>query len=213
MVTLTKIYTRTGDGGKTRLVGTQQIPKDSLRIDSYGTVDELNAILGLCREELLHPVDGKVLPDEDKARFLEWFQHTQQCLFNLGSDLATLIDDRFPGQPLIREEDVKALEAFIDRENADLGILRSFVLPGGTRLNALLHQARTVCRRAERVTMSLSRQSLIREEGMTKEAWAEADGRINPQAIPYLNRLSDALFVLSRRVVKLVGAEEVLWTW
>lgn len=194
MVTLSKIYTRTGDHGTTRLVGGQEVDKDHLRIDAYGTVDELNAVMGLARMELLHPTDGTTLPTTDRARLDGWLVEVQQDLFDLGSDLATLIADRWPGQPLIAQADIDALEAFIDRENADLGVLKSFVLPGGTRLNALLHLARTVCRRAERRAVSL----------------AHADA-IGPEVIPYLNRLSDALFVLSRKVSQLAGVPEVLW--
>lgn len=194
MVTLSKIYTKTGDRGTTRLVGGQEVSKDDLRIEAYGTVDELNAIMGLCRSELLAPSDGHPLPAEDVPALDAWFLDVQQDLFDLGSDLATLLEDRWEGQPLIEEGDVKALETFIDHHNAGLGVLKSFVLPGGTRLNALLHHARTVCRRAERRTISLSR--------------ADAVGA---SVIPYLNRLSDALFVLSRRVSQLAGQPEVLW--
>jgi len=194
MVTLSKIYTRTGDGGTTRLVGGQEVAKDSLRIEAYGTVDELNAILGLVRMELTHPSDGTTIPDADRARLDAWLLDVQQDLFDLGSDLATLLPDRWPGQPLVVSDDVTALEAFIDRENADLGVLRSFVLPGGTRLNAHLHVARTVCRRAERRAIALG----------------HVEG-IGSEVVTYLNRLSDALFVLSRKVSQLAGAAEVLW--
>jgi len=194
MVTLSKIYTKTGDRGTTRLVGGQEVAKDDLRIESYGTVDELNAVMGLCRSELLCPSDGHGLPQDAAQELDAWFLDVQQDLFDLGSDLATLIADRWPGQPLIAESDVTALEAFIDAHNAHLGILKSFVLPGGTRLNALLHLARTVCRRAERRAISLG----------------HADS-IGDFVVPYLNRLSDALFVLSRRVSQLAGQPEVLW--
>ena len=194
MVTLSRIYTKTGDGGTTRLVGGQEVAKDDLRIEAYGTVDELNAVMGLARSEMLHPSDGHALPAEAVAELDAWFLAVQQNLFDLGSDLATLLADRWEGQPLIEGSDVEALERFIDAHNAHLGVLKSFVLPGGTRLNALLHLARTVCRRAERRTIALS----------------HADG-IGAQVVPYLNRLSDALFVLSRRVSQLAGAPEVLW--
>lgn len=194
MVTLSKIYTRTGDGGTTRLVGGQEVGKDSLRIESYGTVDELNAIVGLCRMELLAPSDGSSIVDSERERLSEWFFELQQALFDLGSDLATIIEDRWPGQPLVEQSDIDKLEAFMDAENTHLGILKSFVLPGGTRLNAHLHQARTVCRRAERVVIRLSHEEAI-----------------GPLVVPYLNRLSDALFVLSRRVSQLAGVPEVLW--
>lgn len=194
MVTLNRIYTKTGDRGTTRLVGGQEVQKDDLRIEAYGTVDELNAVMGLARAELLHPSDGHALPAEAVVELDGWFLAVQQDLFDLGSDLATLQADRWPGMPLIEAADVEALEAFIDAHNAHLGVLKSFVLPGGTRLNALLHLARTVCRRAERRAITLS----------------HAD-RIGDQVVPWLNRLSDALFVLSRRVSQLAGAPEVLW--
>lgn len=194
MVTLSRIYTRTGDGGTTRLVGGQEVPKDSLRIESYGTVDELNAIIGLCRMELEHPSDGTAIAVAERERLSAWFYDLQQALFDLGSDLATLVEDRWPGQPLVEQGDIDALEAFIDAENEHLGVLKSFVLPGGTRLNALVHQARTVCRRAERVAIALSHHEKVGE-----------------LVVPYLNRLSDALFVLSRRVSHLAGVPEVLW--
>lgn len=194
MVTLSRIYTRTGDNGTTRLVGGQEVDKDSLRIEAYGTVDELNAVLGVARMELTHPSDGTTIAEADRARLDAWLLDVQQELFDLGSDLATLLPDRWVGQPLVVADDVTALEAFIDRENADLGTLKSFVLPGGTRLNAHLHVARTVCRRAERRAIALGHQEAIGSE-----------------VVPYLNRLSDALFVLSRRVSQLAGIPEVLW--
>jgi len=194
MVTLNKIYTRTGDGGTTHLVGGQEVDKDALRIEAYGTVDELNALIGLARMELLHPTDGTSIAEPDRARLDAWLLDLQQALFDLGSDLATLIADRWPSQPLIEAADTTALEAFVDVENADLGALRSFVLPGGTRLNAHLHVARTVCRRAERRVIALGRKEPV-----------------GAQVVPYLNRLSDALFVLSRKVSQLAGAPEVLW--
>jgi len=194
MVTLSKIYTRTGDDGTTRLVGGQEVGKDDQRIEAYGTVDELNAVIGLARMEVLSPSDGTTLPAAEAAELDAWLGALQQALFDLGSDLATRLEDRWPGQPLVKAADIDALEALIDRDNAHLSVLRSFVLPGGTRLNALLHLARTVCRRAERQVVTLSRVEPIGE-----------------LAIPWLNRLSDALFVVSRRASQLAGRPEVLW--
>ena len=194
MVTLSKIYTRTGDTGTTRLVGGQEVAKDALRIEAYGTVDELNAVIGLCRMELLAPTDGTSIAPDERSRLDAWFLDLQQKLFDLGSDLATLLTDRWPGQPLITADDITAIERFIDAENDHLGILKSFVLPGGTRLNAQLHQARTVCRRAERRVVSLAHVESVGDE-----------------VIPWLNRLSDCLFVLSRRVSQLAAVPEVLW--
>ncbi|MCB9729093.1 MAG: cob(I)yrinic acid a,c-diamide adenosyltransferase [Deltaproteobacteria bacterium] len=194
MVRLTKIYTRTGDGGDTRLVGGQQVPKDSLRIEAYGTVDELNTVLGLVRAALAER--ETTLGAEDREPLLRWIHGVQQCLFNLGSDLATLVEDRWEGQPLIQPEDITALEETIDRWNASLEPLKSFVLPGGSLAVAHLHQARTVCRRAERRVLTL--------------AHAEPVGEL---VVPYLNRLSDALFVASRWVALRAGEAEVLWEY
>lgn len=191
MVTLSKIYTRTGDGGTTRLVGGQEVPKDSLRIEAYGTVDELNAVMGMARAELAAEAD---IAEGARAALDAWMHDVQQRLFDLGSDLATRIEDRWEGQPLVSAEHVEALEAFIDEQNAGLGVLKSFVLPGGSRINAHLHLARTVCRRAERRALTLGGHEPIGE-----------------QVVPWLNRLSDALFVLSRRVSHLAGHAEVLW--
>lgn len=192
MVRLTKIYTRTGDGGKTRLVGGQQVAKNALRIEAYGTVDELNATMGMVRVAL--EAGGHGLDDADRDATLKWVGNVQQHLFNLGSDLATLTDDRWEGMPLIEAADIVSLEKYIDRLNAHLEPLKSFVLPGGGEVSARLHLARTVCRRAERRAISLA---------------DEED--VNADALVYLNRLSDALFVLSRWVAKRGGKDEVLW--
>ncbi len=194
MVRLTKIYTRTGDGGETRLVGGQKVPKDSLRIEAYGTVDELNTTLGLVRAALFVPESS--LGTEDRDALLRWIHRVQQCLFNLGSDLATTMEDRWPGQPLITAADITALEETIDQWNESLEPLKSFVLPGGSLAVAHLHQARTVCRRAERRVLTLARSEVVGE-----------------LVVPYLNRLSDALFVASRWVGLRSGEDEVLWEY
>jgi len=191
MVRLTKIYTRTGDGGQTRLVGGQQVPKASERIEAYGTVDELNAILGLVRTAV---ETSETLSADDKSVLERWIHDVQQNLFNLGSDLATRLEDRWENQPIVVQADIDALEADIDRWNEDLEALKSFVLPGGGWINSHLHHARTVCRRAERRTLTL----------------ADAEP-IGEHCVPYLNRLSDALFVLSRWVAKRSGEREILW--
>ena len=191
MVRLTKIYTRTGDGGRTRLVGGQQVDKTDGRIEAYGTVDELNAVFGGIRAEL---AAEPRIPADAAARLDRFLLKTQQTLFNLGSDLATRLEDRWEGQPLVQASDVTDLERLIDAENSSLEDLKSFVLPGGSRLNAALHLGRTVCRRAERRVLSLAAQEPIGD-----------------QVVPYLNRLSDALFVLSRRASQLAGVGEVLW--
>ncbi len=189
-IALNRIYTRTGDAGNTHLVGGQRVSKDDLRIDCYGTVDELNAFVGLARtrlEELSH----RAQPLAELASILKRVQHE---LFNLGSILATLPDDVHPKQPRITAAEVDQLEREIDRANADLKPLRSFVLPGGTRIDAELHVCRTVCRRAERLLVALGK-----EQDVPKEA------------LQYLNRLSDAFFVWSRWVNHVLGASETLW--
>ena len=191
MVRLTKIYTRTGDGGSTRLVGGQEIPKDAARIEAYGTVDELNAIVGLVRVAVRR---CEPLTEDEAKRLDAWLHDVQQQLFNLGSDLATQIEDRWEGQPLIHQRDVQSLEESIDAWNAHLSPLKSFVLPGGGEVSSLLHHARVVCRRAERRSISLARIETIGDT-----------------VVPYLNRLSDAFFVLSRHVARVANEPEILW--
>lgn len=189
-VALNRIYTRQGDSGETSLAGGQRVPKDALRIEAYGTVDELSAFIGLARvscEELSAATPRLT----ELSRILKRVQHE---LFNLGSLLATLPADLHPKQARITPTDSEQLEREIDVMNEDLAPLRSFVLPGGTRLNAELHAARTICRRAERLLVSASREEDIPTE-----------------AIRYLNRLSDALFVWSRWVNHVMGAPEILW--
>lgn len=188
---LNRIYTRLGDEGQTSLAGGQRISKDDLRIESYGIVDELNAFVGIARVTLeeLREVQPRL---ESLGSILRRVQHE---LFNLGSILATLPGDVHPKQPRITAAEVSLLEAEIDRMNAELPALRSFVLPGGTRLNAELHVCRTVCRRAERVLVALGRRE-----------------QLPPDALQYLNRLSDGLFVASRWVNHVLGAGEVLWS-
>jgi cob(I)alamin adenosyltransferase len=187
---LNRIYTKRGDAGETGLAGSQRVPKDSLRIDAYGTVDELNAFVGLagvaCREQL-----GS---DPQVGLLVEIIRRVQHELFNLGSILATLPQDVHPKQARITPAEVAQLEREIDAMNEDLPPLRSFVLPGGTRLNADLHVARTVCRRAERLLVALSREEPV-----------------PPETIQYLNRLSDAMFVWSRWINHVLHVPEVLW--
>ena len=187
---LNRIYTKTGDKGETSLVGGQRLPKDALRIEAYGTVDELNAFVGaacLTADELA-PSYQDIL---QMALILKRVQHE---LFNLGSILATKPEDVHPKQPRITEAEIELLESEIDQMNADLPALRSFVLPGGCRLNVELHVCRTVCRRAERICVALARQE-----------------EIPPEVIRYLNRLSDAFFVWSRWVSQRLDVPEVLW--
>ena len=184
---LNRIYTRRGDQGQTSLVGGQRAPKNALRIECYGTVDELNSFIGLAGVTAAgSPATSRL------AAILRRVQHE---LFNLGSILATLPEDVGPQQPRVTSEEVAQLEREIDNANAELPPLRSFVLPGGSRLCAELHVCRTVCRRAERLVVALAQSEVVPEE-----------------AIQYLNRLSDALFVWSRWVNHVLGAQEVLWS-
>ncbi|MGA8398416.1 MAG: cob(I)yrinic acid a,c-diamide adenosyltransferase [Stellaceae bacterium] len=181
MVKLTRIYTRGGDKGKTSLGDGTRVPKQSLRVEAYGTVDEANAAIGLAR---LHTTG-----DEDAM-----LARIQNDLFDLGADLCTPEGgSRGAGALRIVAAQVKRLETEIDRLNAELAPLNSFVLPGGSSASAYLHVARTVTRRAERLACAL--------------AVAEP---VNPEAIKYLNRLSDHLFVLGRRLND-NGAQDVLW--
>lgn len=190
MVRLTRIYTRGGDDGTTALVGGRRVDKDHARIESYGTVDELNATLGLVRERAEATLAAGPVRDHALA-LLEQLQHQ---LFDLGSGLATPTEDRWPGQPVIGADEVRWLEEQIDAMNAELEPLRSFVLPGGGPVGAMLHLARTVCRRAERVTLTLTRLEQLPAEELR-----------------YLNRLSDLLFVFGRWVALKTGEPEPLW--
>jgi cob(I)alamin adenosyltransferase len=183
---INRVYTRQGDGGETSLAGGQRVQKDSLRIAAYGTVDELNSFVGLARQTAVD--DGAV------ATLDGILLRVQHELFNLGSILATLPEDVHPRQARITGAEIAQLEAEMDRMNEGLPALRSFVLPGGSRLNAELHICRTVCRRAERTVTALAREEQVPAE-----------------AVQYLNRLSDAFFVWSRWASHLSGAAETLW--
>jgi len=189
-ISITRVYTRTGDKGTTALVGGKRVPKDSPRIAAYGTIDELNAVLGLARV-----FNEERLAEGEKQRWLdEVFRRLQNQLFDLGSELATPEDAVYEGMFRIGDAEVKELEALMDRCQKDLEPLRSFILPGGGRISGFLHQCRTVCRRAEREILALSRAEPIGEE-----------------VLPYVNRLSDLFFVLSRWVGKHLGETEYLW--
>jgi cob(I)alamin adenosyltransferase len=189
MVRLTKIYTRAGDKGQTRLVGGQKVAKDSPRIECYGTVDELSACIGLARTAL----EQRDAP-AGATELAAILRRVQNELFNLGSELATLPGDLHPQQPVVAARHVQALEREIDAWNEHLPDLRSFILPGGGLVAAYLHLARTVCRRAERLAVRLAGHEPLGE-----------------QVVPYLNRLSDALFVMSRHASRLYGEPEPLW--
>ncbi|HTS02086.1 MAG TPA: cob(I)yrinic acid a,c-diamide adenosyltransferase [Thermoanaerobaculia bacterium] len=190
-IRINRVYTRGGDKGETSLVGGQRVAKDAVRIESYGTVDELNAILGLVRTANRETPGAT---DEDRARLDALLVRLQSELFNLGSDLATLPPDRHPKQPVIEERHVAFLERTIDEMNEGLPELRSFVLPGGGWVSAFLHQARTVCRRAERLVTTLAREEPV-----------------GAHTLVYLNRLSDLLFVLGRWAARARRESEPLW--
>ena len=189
MVRLNRIYTKAGDGGQTRLVGGQKVAKDSLRLEAYGTVDELSSCIGLARTALETPPAPAEAPALDAV-----LRRVQNELFNLGSDLATLIEDRHPKQPVVEARHVEALEHEIDAWNEHLPELRSFILPGGGWVASYLHLARTVCRRAERALVALARTEPVPET-----------------LVVYLNRLSDLLFVLARHANHAVGSREEPW--
>lgn len=186
MVRITKVYTKTGDGGSTHLAGGQQVRKTSLRIEAYGSVDELNAQLGMTAESL-----NKTPQLENLQRRIIRIQNE---LFDLGSQLAVLPEDRRENTPVIKPADIERLEREIDEMNAQLPILESFILPGGGEISARLHVARTVCRRAEREVIRLS----------------EAEP-LDSTEIPYLNRLGDWLFVASRFAAFKSNMAETLW--
>lgn len=178
-----KIYTKTGDRGETGLFGGARVSKASLRVETYGQVDELNSVLGLVRCE---PFD----PELDLL-----FAHIQSQLFNLGAELAADPNSKVVlGIPLVGEEEIAALERAIDRAEAELAPLKTFVLPGGSRAAATLHLARTVCRRAERQLVLMAQSEAVRDE-----------------CIRYLNRLSDALFVFARLANHRAGIADVPW--
>lgn len=189
MVYLSRIYTKTGDAGTTQLGDGSTLPKHHPRVASYGTTDELSAVLGAA---LALGADGAA--EGPFAREFGWLQTIQNDLFDVGSDLCV------PGEAgeklRITESYVKRLEGWIDAINEGLEPLNSFVLPGGTRLAAQMHMGRTVCRRAERMVSELIE--------------VEDDGRVNPFVLQYLNRLSDLLFVLARAFND-GGKADVLW--
>jgi cob(I)alamin adenosyltransferase len=190
-IRLTKIYTRTGDQGLTALVGGERVPKESGRLEAYGTIDELNSIVGIVRTY----VPGYQQKfGADFTWYSEMLRRIQNELFDVGSELATPDDAEYEGMHRIGEAEVKLLEQEMDRMQKDLQPLNSFTLPGGGVLNAFLHQARTVCRRAERVCWQLQRATPL-----------------NQRLLAYINRLSDHLFVQSRWVARRLDEPEYLW--
>jgi len=173
---LTKIYTRTGDDGTTGLADGSRVTKDALRVEAMGEVDELNSVMGL--------VLAESLPEDLRASLLA----VQHDLLDLGGELC------LPGHTILTEAHVARLEQELDRLNADLPVLKDFVLPGGSRAAAAAHLARTVCRRAERKLVALARSE-----------------KIAPHVLHYLNRLSDLMFVAARVLNRHAGGDDVLW--
>ncbi|NUP09009.1 MAG: cob(I)yrinic acid a,c-diamide adenosyltransferase [Polyangiaceae bacterium] len=194
---INRVYTKKGDKGATQLVGGQKVPKSDRRIEAYGTVDELNAFVGVARQSAVEAAARAPASAGELDALAKTLLRVQHELFNLGSLLATLPEDVHPKQARVTDDDIAALEQDLDRANDVLPMLRSFVLPGGSRLNADLHVARTVCRRAERLLVAL-----------IEHAGEEA---VDLVAVRYLNRLSDAFFVWSRYASHLESAPEVLW--
>ena len=177
-----KIYTKTGDKGETGLLGGTRVPKNHVRIEAYGTVDELNSFIGLIRDQKID--------EHSKSILIE----IQDRLFTMGSDLASDPGKSKVKIPELKEEDIVLLEKEIDKMNEILPEMRSFVLPGGHTTVSYCHVARCVCRRAERCVMHLSQNSPV-----------------NNMVIKYLNRLSDYLFVLSRKISHDLKAVEIPW--
>ncbi len=183
MPKITKVYTRSGDEGRTGLIGGQRVPKDDPRIEAYGSVDELNSALGVA------------LASDLSERLEAEVKRIQNELFHLGADLATPADSRDSAAgPRIADRHVEALERLMDKLNEDLGPLQNFILPGGCPGAASLHLARTICRRAERRLVTLA-----------------ARESVSPVALRYLNRLSDALFVMARYENHARGVTDVYW--
>jgi cob(I)alamin adenosyltransferase len=209
MVTLNRIYTRTGDQGFTGLVGGARISKTAPRVWAYGDVDELNAQLGMCRTLACESARCCRFSSRFRRLFTgllgtssahptssiaEKLARIQNELFDIGSELATPPGSDWEGMPKATQQQISQLESWIDQLNAQLPDLKSFVLPGGDRLNAQLHIARTVCRRAERSVLALKHHE-----------------EVSDLVVVYLNRLSDLLFVMSRDAARAAKAAEYLW--
>jgi cob(I)alamin adenosyltransferase len=187
---ITKVYTKTGDKGKTRLAGGQQVWKDSLRVEAYGDVDELNSTIGVVRA-----FNAALLGNHPSAdRLEEELRWMQNKLFDVGGLLATAPGQTFKNMPTVTAQDVTRLEKLMDRCQKDLPPLKEFILPGGGKISSLLHQARTICRRAERLCVRLGREEPL-----------------DPGLVRFLNRLSDSLFVLARWMAKQQSEPEFLW--
>jgi len=184
IIMATKIYTKTGDLGKTSLIGGTKVPKSHLRIESYGTVDELNSYIGLLSDHLTHKHSKKILKE------------IQDRLFTIGSSLAC-DPDKAPLMkiPDLKEKDIVLLEKEIDKMNEVLPVMKSFILPGGHIAVSTAHVARCVCRRTERICVTMQVQKLF----------------VEPLVIKYLNRLSDYLFILARYIGYILKVDELPW--
>ncbi|MBW8886167.1 MAG: cob(I)yrinic acid a,c-diamide adenosyltransferase [Fibrobacteres bacterium] len=191
-INITRVYTRAGDQGDTSLVGRVRISKGSQKLSSYGSIDELNTFVGMARTILISDLGG--LPAEKRSEMDALLLRIQNELFDVGSILATPAGKDYEGMPVILPEQITELEKLMDTFQEDLESLPSFTLPGGSFANASLHQCRSVCRRAEREMVRLSKEEELR-----------------PNILKYVNRLSDLFFVLSRYVAKLSGVPETLW--
>ena len=187
-IIINKVYTKSGDKGNTSIVGGHKLSKDSLRIESFGLIEELNSIIGSCIL-LLDQIKKK-----DSSVVCAYLFRLQHELFNLGNMLSTLESDYNFSMPQVINEDLEYMETMIDNINKTLPILDSFILPGGSELSVSFHKARTICRRCERVIVSLNNKE-----------------KINEIVLPYINRLSDLFFVLSRWANTTLHVEEITW--
>ncbi len=179
-----KIYTKTGDGGATSLIGGTKVPKNDIRIETYGTVDELNSWIGLINDQL----------NDEKWR--NELKEIQDRLFTIGSSLATDATKESKMQlPDLHQSDIEFLEGRIDAMTEELPIMKSFLLPGGHPSVSFIHITRCVCRRAERLTVNMQQHEMF----------------VDQKIVQYLNRLSDYLFTLARHVAKKLGVEEMPW--
>ena len=189
-ISISKVYTKTGDRGHTQLVGGKKISKSDLRICSYGEIDELNSYVGGCRQMI---IDSK-FENDDLQRISDILYRVQNELFNVGNMLATLDEDIKKGMPQVETSHIVNLEKDIDYFNSNIPTLKSFILPGGSQTNVWFHITRTLCRKCERTVVALSKKE-----------------KIDIVIIKYLNRLSDALFVWSRWINFINSEDEVLW--
>ncbi len=185
-----KIYTRKGDKGETSLVGGLRISKDSVKVEAYGTVDELNSVIGIARA--FHNEAG--CEDETCKRIEDEFKRIQNNLLNIGSNLATPKDKKTDTMPKIKNEEIKRLEDFIDHMFKDLKPLTTFILPSGGKISSFLHHARTICRRAERRIIALAKLEDVDE-----------------MVLKYINRLSDTLYAMARWEAQNHNEPEYYW--